>query len=119
IVVYVLGVSTLAEPQTTGAGAPLDHFVTFRAALTLNVGGIALVPTFAGLTPGSVGLMQVNFRVPSLAPGNYDLKLTVNGSAANVPKLIIGKCPAVARYFSAACCRFDGSIKRSRSAIAL
>jgi uncharacterized protein (TIGR03437 family) len=89
-VVYVLGVSSLKEPQTTGAPAPLDHVVPFNAAVSLQIGGVQANVGFAGLTPGGIGLMQVNFTVPSLPPGTYDLKLSVNGSVANTCKLVIG-----------------------------
>ena len=35
--------------------------------------------------------MQMNVRVPALAPGSYDFKAIINGVAANVPKLIVGQ----------------------------
>ncbi len=30
--------------------------------------GVKLLPAYAGVTPGSVGLYQVNFQLPSTAP---------------------------------------------------
>ena len=89
-VVYVLGVSSLAEPQVTGAAAPANRLVPFTVPVGMTIGGVPAKVTFSGLTPGGVGLMQVKFVVPSLAPGSYDLKLTVNDFVANTSKLVVG-----------------------------
>jgi uncharacterized protein (TIGR03437 family) len=38
------------------------------AAVTVTIGGVPVVPSFAGLAPGWVGLYQVNVEVPPNAP---------------------------------------------------
>jgi uncharacterized protein (TIGR03437 family) len=39
---------------------------------------------FAGLTPGLVGLYQINFQIPAtLATGSYNLVITQNGVVSN------------------------------------
>jgi uncharacterized protein (TIGR03437 family) len=43
---------------------------------------------FAGLTPGFVGLYQINFQVPAdTKTGNRKLEITQAGQAANVSVL--------------------------------
>ena len=90
VVVYMLGVNSLASPQTTGAAAPLGALVRFNGSTTATIGGTNATVAFAGLTPGSVGLEQVNVKVPNLAPGSYDLRVTVNNIASNTVKLLVG-----------------------------
>lgn len=89
-VLYLVGVSSLTEPQTDGAPAPSDHFVRFSVGSNVLIGGVQARIGFAGLTPTTIGLMQMNFTVPSLSPGTYDLKVFVNGYASNISKFVIG-----------------------------
>jgi uncharacterized protein (TIGR03437 family) len=90
ITVYLLGVNSLTARPVTGAPAPLDSLVRFSGPTSAVMGGLAATITFAGLTPGSVGLEQMNLRVPNLQPGSYDLRITVNDFSANTVKLIVG-----------------------------
>ncbi|HYL76719.1 MAG TPA: hypothetical protein VEU96_21065 [Bryobacteraceae bacterium] len=90
IIVYMLGVNSLTAKQVTGAPAPSDSPVRFNSPINAKLGGISAIVDFAGLTPGSIGLEQVNVRVPNLQPGTYDLTLSVNGFPSNTVKLIVG-----------------------------
>jgi uncharacterized protein (TIGR03437 family) len=45
---------------------------------------------FTGLTPGFVGLAQINFQVPELAAGDYPLTVTIDRVKSNSPLLRIG-----------------------------
>jgi uncharacterized protein (TIGR03437 family) len=48
--------------------------------------------SFAGLTPGGVGLYQLNFRVPQNArSGTLDVVFTQEGVKANPAKLVVGR----------------------------
>src|ERR1035438_8972356 len=44
---------------------------------------------FAGLTPGAVGLFQVNLRIPTLASGDYPLIVSVGQAQSNVPLISV------------------------------
>ena len=51
----------------------------------VRVGGLSAEVFFSGLSPGSVGLYQINFRVPADAPsGAADVVVTISG-ASSVP----------------------------------
>jgi uncharacterized protein (TIGR03437 family) len=56
----------------TGSSGTLSPVKT---ALSVVIGGTTLVPAFAGLTPGSVGLYQVNLQLPSTIPPGLALPL--------------------------------------------
>lgn len=89
VVIYGVGLGAVDNAVATGAaasGAPLSRP---RAATSLSIGGRAATIAFIGLTPGSVGLLQINATIPSLAPGNYPVILTVGGVASNAPLLTV------------------------------
>ncbi|HME07345.1 MAG TPA: hypothetical protein VKG25_09855 [Bryobacteraceae bacterium] len=47
------------------------------------------VVNYMGLTPGSIGLYQANFVVPTIAAGDRQLVITVAGQASNFPLVSI------------------------------
>jgi uncharacterized protein (TIGR03437 family) len=51
----------------------------------VTVGGITASTTFAGITPGLVGVMQINFQVPqTVALGPQPVVVTI-GTVASAP----------------------------------
>jgi uncharacterized protein (TIGR03437 family) len=91
IMVYFLGARRFqTDPPATGAAAPLDRLISvlYNSA---RIGTQNATVSFAGLTPGGVGLEQINIRVPVMPPGTYDLAITINAWPANVTKLIVGQ----------------------------
>ncbi len=75
-----------AENGAAENGDPISQPRSLVAA-TLN--GAPVEVAFAGLTPEFVGLMQVNFRVPGLAPGSYALLVTANGEKSNAAMVTV------------------------------
>ena len=41
------------------------------------------------MTPGLVGVVQANVKVPQLGPGDYPLVLTIGGVRSNAPLVTI------------------------------
>jgi len=63
------------------AAAPLAHPVL---PVAVRIAGVPVEVIFAGSAPGTIGVMQINVRVPGgyVAPGKADLVLSVGGAAA-------------------------------------
>jgi len=55
----------------------------------VTVGGKPAQITFAGLAPGSVGLVQVSFQVPNLPSGDYPIQVSIGTFRSNSPMIRI------------------------------
>ncbi|MEO5924999.1 MAG: hypothetical protein ABIR70_14355 [Bryobacteraceae bacterium] len=67
--IYANGLGSTTETLGGGKPAPLDRLITVAGTVTAVLGdGLRVPVAFAGLTPGSVGLFQVNVLVPAGAP---------------------------------------------------
>ena len=66
--VFATGLGPVTNQPASGAPAPADPLAWTMAAVTVTIGGVPVVPSFAGLAPGWVGLYQVNVEVPPNAP---------------------------------------------------
>jgi hypothetical protein len=61
----------------------------------IRIGGKKAGLTYAGYTPGAIGLAQFNLVIPDLAPGDYAIELTVDGIPGEQGLVIsIGPSPA-------------------------
>ena len=70
-------IKTAYAPARTPTPTSLPHPVL---PLSVTVGGVEAIVQFAGLIPGSFGVMQVNFLVPaSVAAGVQPVVVTVGG----------------------------------------
>jgi uncharacterized protein (TIGR03437 family) len=64
--IYANGMGLPAETLMPGQPAPLDHLIRVTGRVTAVFGdGLRVPADFAGLTPGSVGLFQINVQVPA------------------------------------------------------
>jgi uncharacterized protein (TIGR03437 family) len=85
IVIYANGLGPLNTPQSSGDPASTSQLVSTTATPTVTIGGSPAGFIFSGLTPGIVGLYQVNVSVPPDAPtGTQPLKLSVGGQDVTV-----------------------------------
>ena len=64
IVVYATGLGEVDNPVKAGSPTPLTGLSSTMNPVTMTIGGVAATVSFAGLTPGSTGLYQVNAVVP-------------------------------------------------------
>jgi uncharacterized protein (TIGR03437 family) len=83
ITVYLTGQGGVKPTVATGAPAPTDPAARAVYPVTATIAGQPTAVTFAGLSPGSVGLFQVNLRLPLIASGSYPLEVSVNGITSN------------------------------------
>jgi len=77
-----------AGKLVTGAPAP-SGLSPVTGDNTVTVGGIKATVVYMGLTPGSIGLYQVNFLVPQIAKGTYPVVITIAGQASNNPVMTV------------------------------
>ena len=68
----------------TGQPAP-SGLSSVTGQNSVTVGGVNANVVYMGLTPGGIGLYQVNFNVPQLAKGTYQVVITIAGQASNGP----------------------------------
>jgi uncharacterized protein (TIGR03437 family) len=91
IAVYLTGQGAVEPSVATGATAPGNPIARAAYPVTATVGGQPAGVVFAGLSPGSVGLFQVNLRLPLIGSGSYPLEIAVNGITSNTQTLQIVK----------------------------
>lgn len=91
LVIYLVGMGATIPPVPSGAASPLNPLAAVTSPVQLTIDGETAAVEFAGLTPGGVGLYQINFRVPSNArSGNLDVVIAQDGVKANLTKLPVG-----------------------------
>jgi uncharacterized protein (TIGR03437 family) len=68
------------QPASGEAAPGAPRLAGARVVPEITIGGRPAPVSFAGLTPGSVGLYQINVLVPSdLGPGVHPVVVTSNG----------------------------------------
>ena len=88
LVVYFTGAGLVNGDRRTGVPASLSDLMRDKLDTTVTIAGQPAELGFAGLTPGSIGLYQVNVSVPAnLSPGDYPVIIRVGGVESS-PALI-------------------------------
>jgi uncharacterized protein (TIGR03437 family) len=82
LTMYFTGIGPITNNPGTGKvaqGSPSLSQSTSTVSVTVN--GIFVQPSYTGLTPGFVGLGQLNFQLPANTPGGNTIPvvLTING----------------------------------------
>jgi uncharacterized protein (TIGR03437 family) len=85
VVMYLVGLGVTDPSVASGAPSPAPpSLAKVTHPVTVTVDALPATVAFAGLTPGFVGLYQINFQVPAGAnSGNAQVTVTQNGIAAN------------------------------------
>jgi len=77
-----------AGALVTGSPAP-GGLSPVTGNSTVTVGTVPAHIIYIGLTPGSIGLYQVNFSVPQLAKGSYAVQINIAGQVSNKPLITV------------------------------
>ena len=92
LVIYLAGMGLTDKPITAGALSPTSPLASVTVPATVMLDGEPAPVLFAGLSPGFVGLYQINFQVPTNAKsGTLVLQISQMGMAANTSVLVVGK----------------------------
>ena len=92
VIIYLLGMGGTNPVVASGQAAPSSPLAKVVVQPVVTVDGQSAKVVFAGLTPGGVGLYQIDFKVPTSArTGDLDLVVNQNGVVANTTKLIVTK----------------------------
>jgi uncharacterized protein (TIGR03437 family) len=88
--VYMTGQGTVAPAVPTGAAAPVDPLARAPFPAQAWIGGAPARILFLGLTPGLVGVLQLNLVVPPSAPtGDSPLVVNIGGWTSNTPSVSV------------------------------
>ncbi len=77
LTIYLTGCGQTAPQVTDGSGAPGNPLARAITPPVVTLGGVTLNTMFGGLTPGSVGLCQINVSVPGSVPQGLSVPLTI------------------------------------------
>jgi uncharacterized protein (TIGR03437 family) len=83
IILYATGMGATNPAVATGAVTPQSPLSNAVVQPQVTVGTANAKVLFAGLSPGSVGLYQIDVVIPSGITGNVPLVVTQNGVASN------------------------------------
>lgn len=92
LIMYLVGLGGTNQLVASGAPSPgTSPLPVLNVVPTVTVDGAPAQVVFAGLTPGGVGLYQINFKVPDNARLNAPLDVAVKQGAytANVTTLTV------------------------------
>jgi uncharacterized protein (TIGR03437 family) len=81
VVIYCSGLGPTSPAVAAGVAAPASPLSTVTGTVQVTIGGVSAPVAFAGLTPGSAGLYQINAVIPEgAATGNeVPVRLTISG----------------------------------------
>jgi uncharacterized protein (TIGR03437 family) len=89
VTVYLTGGGAVDNAIPTGVLSPAAPLARVNAAATATIGGQSAEILFLGMTPGLLGVVQANVRIPALSPGDYPVVITIGGAVSNAPLLTV------------------------------
>jgi uncharacterized protein (TIGR03437 family) len=81
--VYLTGQGALSQLIPTGGAAPVSPLVSPAGSVQVTVGGVAVTNVASAMAPYLVGVLQVNFQVPNVPPGDQRVVIFVGGAPSN------------------------------------
>ncbi len=91
ITIFAVGLGPVSFQPASGAPSPLAPLSQSTVQVIASIGGLTVAPLFSGLSPGFVGLYQVNLVVPQNAPTGLTVPvtLTAGGVISNTVTMAI------------------------------
>ena len=91
LVIYATGLGRTDPEVPLGAASPFEPLARVLNTPKVTLGNVALPIYFAGLTPGLIGVYQINVIVPRAVPFGFDIPLRIEQgeSATTVPVRVV------------------------------
>jgi len=91
IQIFATGLGTTDPPAIAGQLAAANPLSVTLSKPIVFVAGFSAEVLYSGLAPGSVGLYQVNARIPAGAPsgGSVPLQIVIDGSPSNTVSIAV------------------------------
>ncbi|MGI8743513.1 MAG: hypothetical protein ACR2NN_13275 [Bryobacteraceae bacterium] len=91
LVIYLTGLGQTSPAVATGLPGPSAPLATALTMPQVSLGGSNLPVIYAGLTPGEVGVYQINVKVPFNVPLGLSVPLLINegGGSTSVPVRVV------------------------------
>jgi uncharacterized protein (TIGR03437 family) len=92
LTIYLTGMGKTSPEVATGEAAPSEPLSSVVLPATITIGGVPVAVEFAGLTPGSVGVYEINATVPLKGiPADFDIPLTISqgGQSTTIPVRVV------------------------------
>jgi uncharacterized protein (TIGR03437 family) len=91
VIAYLTGQGKLDSALSGGMKAPLEPVCRPISKVEATIDGQPAEVLFSGMTPGLVGILQVNLRIPDLVSGRHRLLITVGGIESNSVPVHVGR----------------------------
>jgi len=90
VVIYCSGLGATTPAVASGQAAPSNPLALVTPTPVVNIGGASAVVQFAGMTPGLVGLYQINVVVPAGVSGAaVPVSITHLGVTSNTVTMVV------------------------------
>ncbi len=89
VTVYMSGQGLVNPSVGSGAASPGSPPAIPALPVSATIGKQTAGVMFAGLTPGAVGLFQVNLRIPVMPSGDFALVVSVGQAHSNAPLISV------------------------------
>ena len=83
IVIYATGLGRTSPEVPPGTPAPTDELAGVIIPPVVTIGGVPVAVEFAGLTPGQIGVYQINVRMNSRIPLGLSVPLVISQGAGS------------------------------------
>lgn len=91
IVIYLTGLGKTFPTVDAGLSSPSDPLARALVEPIVSLGGVELPVTYSGLTPGEVGVYQINAQILRWVPTGFSIPLKINqgGSITTIEVRVI------------------------------
>jgi uncharacterized protein (TIGR03437 family) len=92
LTIYANGLGMTSPQVAAGSPAPTSPLANAVIQPTVTLGGVNLSVSYAGLTPGGVGVYQINANVPFGVPQGLSVPLVISqaGATSSVNVRVVG-----------------------------